>query len=136
MSPVVDAAGTRARLHRIHHQRAGGLEALDEADTVIVPGYYPLHDPSPAVVAALRSAAERGTRIASICIGAFALPATGLLDGRTATTHWQEADHFRSRFPAVRLNPDVLYVDGGQLLTSRLPPVPPGHLARGLMAGP
>jgi transcriptional regulator GlxA family with amidase domain len=95
-----------------------GLAALDEADTVIVPGYYPLHDPSPAVMAALRSAAERGRRIASICIGAFALAAAGLLDGRTATTHWQEADHFRARFPAVRLNPDVLYVDQGQLLTS------------------
>jgi transcriptional regulator GlxA family with amidase domain len=95
-----------------------GLEALDDADTVIVPGYYPLHDPSPPVVTALRSAAERGSRIASICIGAFALAATGLLDGRTATTHWQEADHFRARFPAVRLNPAVLYVDEGQLLTS------------------
>jgi transcriptional regulator GlxA family with amidase domain len=70
------------------------------------------------VLAALRSAAERGTRIASICIGAFALAATGLLDGRAATTHWQEADHFRARFPAVRLNPDVLYIDEGQLLTS------------------
>jgi transcriptional regulator GlxA family with amidase domain len=95
-----------------------GLEALREADTVIVPGYFPLHDPSPAVLAGLRAAAERGSRIASICIGAFALAATGLLDGRAATTHWQEADQFRARFPAVRLNPDVLYVDEGQLLTS------------------
>lgn len=97
---------------------ADGLEALSEADTVIIPGYYPLSDPSPAVLTALRSAAERGARIASICIGAFALAATGLLDGRTATTHWQEADHFRARFPAVRLNPEVLYVDEGPLLTS------------------
>jgi transcriptional regulator GlxA family with amidase domain len=77
-----------------------------------------LHDPSPPVLAALRSAAERGSRIASLCIGAFALAVTGLLDGRAATTHWQEAGHFRARFPAVRLNPDVLYVDEGQLLTS------------------
>lgn len=95
-----------------------GLTALGEADTVIVPGYYPLRDPSPAVLAALRSAAARGARIASICIGAFALAATGLLDGRAATTHWQEADSFRARFPAVRLNPEVLYVDEGRLLTS------------------
>lgn len=95
-----------------------GLEALADADTVIVPGYYPPRDPSPAVQAALRSAAARGARIASICIGAFALAATGLLDGRTATTHWQEADSFRTRFPAVRLDPEVLYVDEGQLLTS------------------
>lgn len=97
---------------------AHGLEALSEADTVIVPGYYPLSDPSPAVVTALRAAAARGARVASICIGAFALAAAGLLDGKTATTHWQEADHFRARFPAVRLNPEVLYVDEGSLLTS------------------
>jgi transcriptional regulator GlxA family with amidase domain len=95
-----------------------GLDALAGADTIIVPGYYPLADPAPAAVEALRDAAARGTRIASICIGAFALAATGLLDGRAATTHWQEADHFRARFPRVRLNPDVLYVDEGQLLTS------------------
>jgi transcriptional regulator GlxA family with amidase domain len=95
-----------------------GLDALAAADTIIVPGYYPLADPAPAAVEALRDAATRGTRIASICIGAFALGATGLLDGRAATTHWQEADHFRARFPKVRLNPDVLYVDEGQLLTS------------------
>jgi len=95
-----------------------GLAVLAGADTVIVPGYYPLHDPSPPVLTALRSAAERGARIASICIGAFALAATGLLDGRAATTHWQEADHFRARFPAVRLDPDVLYIDEGRLLTS------------------
>lgn len=95
-----------------------GLEAVTEADTVIVPGYYPLGNPSPAVLGALRSAATRGARVASICIGSFALAATGLLDGRTATTHWQEAEHFRARFPAVHLNPDVLYVDSGQFLTS------------------
>jgi transcriptional regulator GlxA family with amidase domain len=95
-----------------------GLDALAAADTIIVPGYYPLAEPSAAVRAALGAAARRGARIASICIGAFALAATGLLDGLGATTHWQEADHFRARFPAVRLNPDVLYVDEGQLLTS------------------
>jgi transcriptional regulator GlxA family with amidase domain len=95
-----------------------GLDALASADTIIIPGYYPLAEPAPAALAALRAAAARGTRIATICIGAFALAATGLLDGRTATTHWQEADHFRARFPAVRLNPDVLYVDEGQFLTS------------------
>ena len=95
-----------------------GLDALQDADTIIVPGYYPLNDPSPPVLEALRSAAARGARIASVCIGAFALGAAGLLDGRTATTHWQEADGFRARFPAVRLDPDVLYVDQGQILTS------------------
>ena len=98
------------------HRRHDGLDALGEADTVVVPGYFPLHDPSPPVLAALRSAAERGSRIASICIGAFALASRAC--STAGPTHWQEAGHFRARFPAVRLNPDVLYVDEGQLLTS------------------
>jgi transcriptional regulator GlxA family with amidase domain len=95
-----------------------GLEALRSADTIIVPGFLPLADPPPVVLDALTGAADRGVRIASVCVGAFALAAAGLLDGRGATTHWQHADEFRSRFPRVRLNPDVLYVDEGQILTS------------------
>lgn len=95
-----------------------GLEALGQADTIVVPGFDPRDAPDEASLAALRDAASRGTRIASVCVGAFALAAAGLLDGRTATTHWQEADNFRRRFPQVRLNPDVLYVDEGQILTS------------------
>ena len=95
-----------------------GLDALGRADTIVVPGFDPLDAPDEASLAALRDAAARGTRIASVCVGAFALAAAGLLDGRTATTHWQEADRFRQRFPQVRLNPDVLYVDEGQVLTS------------------
>jgi transcriptional regulator GlxA family with amidase domain len=95
-----------------------GLEVFGRADTVVVPGFDPLEAPDEASLAALREAATRGTRIASVCVGAFALAAAGLLDGRTATTHWQHADLFRQRFPQVRLNPDVLYVDGGQVLTS------------------
>ena len=95
-----------------------GLEALGRADTIVVPGFNPLDAPGEASLAALRDAAARGVRIASVCVGAFALAAAGLLDGRIATTHWQEADHFRQRFPQVRLNPDVLYVDEGQVLTS------------------
>lgn len=95
-----------------------GLEMLGRADTIVVPGFDPRSTPDDASLAALREAAARGTRIASVCVGAFALAAAGLLDGRTATTHWEEADHFRRRFPQVRLNPDVLYVDEGQILTS------------------
>ena len=95
-----------------------GLAALQHADTVIVPGYAPRDVPSEPVLAALRGAAARGARIASVCVGAFALAAAGLLDGRAATTHWQHADEFRARFPRVRLNPDVLYVDNGSILTS------------------
>ena len=94
------------------------LDAVRSADTVIVPGFMPLDDPGPAVGAALRDAAARGARIASVCIGAFALAAAGLLDGRQATTHWEHADELAARYPAVRVNPGVLYVDEGQILTS------------------
>jgi transcriptional regulator GlxA family with amidase domain len=95
-----------------------GLEALAEADTIVVPGFLPPADPSSAVLQALVKEASRGARIASVCIGAFALGAAGLLDHREATTHWQHLDDFARRFPLVRLRPDGLYVDEGQLLTS------------------
>jgi transcriptional regulator GlxA family with amidase domain len=94
-----------------------GLKALDTADTVIVPGFHP-RDPSTAVVRALRRAADRGARIASVCVGAFALAAAGLLDGRAATTHWEFADELAERFPKVHVQPEVLFVDEGQVLTS------------------
>ncbi|WP_327120789.1 helix-turn-helix domain-containing protein [Nocardia sp. NBC_01730] len=96
-----------------------GLEALADADTIVVPG---CSDPSLRVpdeaIAALRRAAAAGTRIASICSGAFILAATGLLDGYRATTHWLAAAELAARYPAVEVDPDVLYVDNGQLLTS------------------
>lgn len=96
-----------------------GLDALDGADTVTVPGWLPTDEPpSPAVVRALRRAHERGARVITICSGAFALAHTGLLDGRSATTHWALASEFAARFPAVRLDPDVLYVDHGDVATS------------------
>jgi transcriptional regulator GlxA family with amidase domain len=96
-----------------------GLEALAEADTVVVPGLNdPTVDAAEEVLAALTAAHARGVRIASICSGAFTLAAAGLLDGKRATTHWIAADLFRARFPAVDLDADVLYVDEGQVLTS------------------
>jgi transcriptional regulator GlxA family with amidase domain len=96
-----------------------GLEALASADTIVVPGRNDVNTDVPAdVLAALRCAYQRGARIASICSGAFTLAAAGLLDERRATTHWVAADLFRARFPAVQLDPDVLYVDDGQILTS------------------
>ena len=96
-----------------------GLEALAGADTVIVPGIgdhaWPLpHD----ALDALRAAAERGARVASICTGAFVLAAAGLLDGRRATTHWRYAERLARAFPRVTVEPDVLYVDEGDVLTS------------------
>src|SRR5215208_2374630 len=96
-----------------------GLEALARADTIIVPGSADVHaDPPDAVVDALRAAHARGARLVSICSGAFVLAATGLLDGLTAATHWRYAALLRSRFPRVRVDPDVLYLDNDQILTS------------------
>ncbi|WP_059008206.1 GlxA family transcriptional regulator [Streptomyces specialis] len=98
---------------------ADGLDALDRADTVVVPGWLPAEvAPSPAVVRALRRAHDRGARVVSICSGVFALAHAGLLDGRRATTHWARAAELAARFPAVRVDPDVLYVDHGDVATS------------------
>ncbi|WUI02940.1 DJ-1/PfpI family protein [Spirillospora sp. NBC_00431] len=96
-----------------------GLDALDQADTVVVPGWLPTTDPpSSEVVRALRRAHSRGARVVSICSGAFALAHAGLLDGREATTHWALTDELAQRFPHVRVEPDVLYVDHGDVATS------------------
>ncbi|MES5820451.1 helix-turn-helix domain-containing protein [Streptomyces sp. RG80] len=96
-----------------------GLETLAEADTVIVPGCSPAAGPTPpSVLEALRRAAAAGTRIASVCVGAFVLAEAGLLDGLRATTHWVAAKDLAHRFPDVQVEPDVLYVDNGQILTS------------------
>lgn len=99
-------------------QSRWGLAALAEADTIVLPGADP-DRPAPAeVLDALRSAAAAGTRIASICTGAFVLADTGLLDGMRATTHWLCAAQLATRHPAIDVDPDVLYVDNGQFLTS------------------
>ncbi|MFE9774654.1 GlxA family transcriptional regulator [Streptomyces sp. NPDC005931] len=96
-----------------------GLEALADADTIIVPGRAEgAPPPSPSVLDALRRAAGQGTRIASVCVGAFVLAEAGLLDGLRATTHWVAAGRLARAFPRVRVQPDVLYVDNGQILTS------------------
>lgn len=96
-----------------------GLEALAEADTIILPGCAdPTVPVPPEVLDALRAAAARGTRVASICAGAFVLAATGLLDGLRATTHWLGAAGLAALHPEVEVDPDVLYVDNGQFLTS------------------
>jgi AraC family transcriptional activator FtrA len=96
-----------------------GLEALQDADTIVVPGrdnYLDYHFPK--VTSALIQAHQRGARIMSICTGAFVLAEAGLLDGMRATTHWSSAQELASRFPGVTVDPDVLYVDEGSILTS------------------
>jgi transcriptional regulator GlxA family with amidase domain len=96
------------------------LSALDRADTIIVPAWSGDASlrPCEASLAALRRAHRRGARLMSVCSGAFALAHAGLLDGRRATTHWMYTDRLSSQFPNIDVDPNVLYVDEGQVLTS------------------
>jgi AraC family transcriptional regulator, transcriptional activator FtrA len=106
---------------------AGGLlvqapyrpKALETADTIIIPGWRDLElAPPPALLKRLRAAHDRGARICTICSGVFLLAATGLLDGKTVTTHWKHVGQFSRMFPKVRLEVNALYVDAGQIITS------------------
>jgi transcriptional regulator GlxA family with amidase domain len=99
-------------------QPTAGLDALDTADTVIVPGFWPPDNPAGEALEALGRAASRGARMVSVCTGAFAFAAAGLLGDRAVTTHWQEVEKFAARFPSVDLRADVLYVDAGQFLSA------------------
>ena len=95
------------------------LARLEHADLICVapPGSNDGESP-PELLEALRRAVDRGARVVSVCTGAFVLGAAGLLDGRPCTTHWRHADELQRRFPLARVNPDVLYVDDGAVLTS------------------
>ena len=96
-----------------------GLAALRRADVVIVPSWRDTAEPAPpALLRALRAAHARGATVVGLCLGAFVLAEAGLLDGRAATTHWHWAAAFAARFPATRLDADVLYVDDGDVVTS------------------
>ncbi|MFG2460706.1 GlxA family transcriptional regulator [Streptomyces sp. NPDC048523] len=96
-----------------------GLDAVDDADTLVVPGRPDNVVPRGAAVReAIRRTHARGARVISLCTGSFALAEAGLLDGRRATTHWMWADAFRELHPRVRLEPDVLFVDEGDVLTA------------------
>lgn len=97
---------------------AYGLDRLADADLIAVPAtgrdrVYP-----PAALEALRAGIDRGARVLSVCVGAFVLGAAGLLDGRRCTTHWRFADELAARFPAAKVDPDVLYVDEDPVITS------------------
>ncbi|MFG1947162.1 helix-turn-helix domain-containing protein [Nonomuraea sp. NPDC048826] len=96
-----------------------GLDALESADTVVVPGWQDRERPAPAgVIDAIRRAHRRGARVVAICSGAFLLAETGLLDDRRATTHWRMTADLAARYPRVQVEPDTLYVDLGDVATS------------------
>lgn len=110
--PVPTTAGYAMLVER-------GLEALRDAQTVVVPGWEPTGGRVPdPVLEALVAAHARGARLLSICSGAFVLAQTGLLDGRHATTHWRHLDALAAAYPRVRVDRDVLYVDHGDVATS------------------
>jgi transcriptional regulator GlxA family with amidase domain len=98
-----------------------GLDEVVKADTIVVPAWGAARlddDPPAALLDALRAAHRRGARILSLCTGAFVLAAAGLLDGRRATTHWMHAEALAARYPEIDVDPDVLYVDEGDVMTS------------------
>jgi transcriptional regulator GlxA family with amidase domain len=117
---LVGAGGGRVRTQTgFVIEAPHGLEELERADTIVVPGWSdPDDEPSDALKESLVAAYERGARLVSLCTGAFVLAATGLLDDRRATTHWLYAERLRRRYPRVRLDPDVLYVVDGRLMSS------------------
>lgn len=97
---------------------SGGWD-LDSTDTLVIPACTNVHDDPPAeLVDVVREAYRRGIRILSICSGAFVLAAAGVLDGRRATTHWLHAEELSRRYPAVRVDPSVLYVEDANVITS------------------
>ena len=100
-------------------QAQGTLQQLAKAGTIVIPGWKGAHQPVPKeLITALRRAHARGARLVSICSGVFVLAATGLLDGKRATTHWRYVDALRFQYPKIRVEPDVLYIDEGTILTS------------------
>lgn len=95
-----------------------GLEGFEGADLIAVPACGVRESYPPAVLDAVRAASARGATILTVCTGAFLLGASGLLDGRRCTTHWRHVEEFRRRFPAAEVDPDVLFVDDGDIVTS------------------
>jgi AraC family transcriptional regulator, transcriptional activator FtrA len=114
---VCTADSSPVRIGALQAEVGDGVSALSRADTVIIPGRG-VRPPATELLTALRRASERGARMVSFCTGAYLLAEAGLLDGRPATTLWTHAGRFRERFPLVHLDPSVLYIDDGQVLTS------------------
>ncbi|MEH1058024.1 helix-turn-helix domain-containing protein [Micromonospora sp. CPCC 206171] len=107
------------RIGRFHLEPDDGLDRLTRADTVIIPAVEDIDaDVPPDLLDAVRAAHEAGARMVSLCTGAFVLAAAGVLDGLRATTHWAHTEALAARYPRVKVDPDVLYVDNGTVLAS------------------
>src|SRR5262245_28553660 len=106
---------------------AGGIEIrvpnslalLDKADTIVIPGWRNADEaPPPLLLKKIRAAYQRGARLCTICSGVFVLAAAGVLEGKTVTTHWRYLEKLGRRYPGIGIQPNALYVDEGQILTS------------------
>ncbi|MEU8377750.1 helix-turn-helix domain-containing protein [Streptosporangium sp. NPDC048865] len=116
---VVICGSETVRIGRFWLEPDIGLDRLQGADTVIVPSWADLDEDPPAdLIDAVRAAHAAGARVVSLCTGAFVLAAAGLLNGKRATTHWAHTRALAARYPKVEVDPDVLYVDNGSVLTS------------------
>ncbi len=118
---VASAEGPTLRTHAgfsVHTEH--GLERLESADLIAVPAgsTYATREYPPELLDALRRGVERGARVLSVCSGVFVLAAAGLLDGRRCAAHWRHADELAQRYPRIDVEPDVLYVDEGPVITS------------------
>jgi AraC family transcriptional activator FtrA len=110
--PLTAAGGLKVRVPH-------GLKLLERADTIVIPGWRDVTaPPAPALLAKLRAAHARGARLCSICSGVFVLAAAGVLEGRRATTHWRYVERLAAQYPGIRVEPNALYVDEGNVLTS------------------
>ena len=117
---VVSAEGRRSRaMGSIVVEASGGLELLKTARTIIVPGWRDRAErPPEPLLKAIKQASARGARCLTICSGVFVLAATGLLDGKRATTHWRHMPDLKRSYPAIEVEEDTLYVDEGNIITS------------------
>lgn len=95
------------------------LSVLQTADTIIIPSWRnPTERPPEDLLNGLSAAQQRGAQVVGLCLGAYVLAEAGLLNGRRATTHWAYAQDFARRYPAILVDPDVLYIEDGNVLTS------------------
>ncbi len=118
--PVPACGATRSPLRAtggVRFTAPHSLRLLDRADTIVIPGWRPAVPPPRLLIRKLQNAHARGARLCSICTGAFVLAATGLLDGKPATTHWIHVALLQERYPEIEVRSNDLYVDTGRIIT-------------------